>query len=318
MNRNPLDYKRTEISKKSLARRMYEYRYMYLMLIPALAGMIIFCYAPMYGIQIAFKNYKPRSGIWGSKWVGLKYFERMFREPTFATVLRNTLVISGFKLLLSFPAGIIFALLLNEIRNLKFKKFAQTVSYMPHFVSWVVLGGIVRSLLSLNGPVNALVKLLGGSPAIWLTKSNYFLLILIVTDIWQTMGWGSIVYLAAIAGISSDQYESAQIDGATRFQQMRYITLPSILPVVLTMFILRVGHIMNAGFDQIFNLYSAIVYDVADIIDTYSYRVGLIDNNFSYSSAIGLFKNVLGFVLMLAVNALTRIKDGKPDKEKRL
>lgn len=306
MMSNPLEMRRTDVTRKPLRVRIYEYRYLYLMLIPAVAAMIIFCYAPMYGIQIAFKNYKPRSGIWGSQWVGFKYFLRMFREQTFMTVLRNTLVISGLRLVICFPAGVIFALMLNEIGNQRLKKVAQTISYMPHFVSWVVLGGIVKSLLSLNGPVNALVKLCGGTPAIWLTKSNYFIPIVLVTDIWKSMGWGSIVYLAAMAGIPMDQYESAEIDGASRFQRIWYITLPSILPVVMTMFILRIGNIMSAGFDQIFNLYSAAVYDVADIIDTYSYRVGLIDNNFSYSAAIGLFKNVLGFALMIAVNQLTK------------
>ena len=306
MMSNPLEMRRTDATRKPLRVRIHEYRYVYLMLIPAVAAMIIFCYAPMYGIQIAFKNYKPRSGIWGSQWVGFKYFLRMFREQTFMTVLRNTLVISGLRLVICFPAGVIFALMLNEIGNQRLKKVAQTISYMPHFVSWVVLGGIVKSLLSLNGPVNALVKLCGGTPAIWLTKSNYFIPIVLVTDIWKSMGWGSIVYLAAMAGIPMDQYESAEIDGASRFQRIWYITLPSILPVVMTMFILRIGNIMSAGFDQIFNLYSAAVYDVADIIDTYSYRVGLIDNNFSYSAAIGLFKNVLGFALMIAVNQLTK------------
>ena len=306
MMSNPLEMRRTDATRKPLRVRIHEYRYLYLMLIPAVAAMIIFCYAPMYGIQIAFKNYKPRSGIWGSQWVGFKYFLRMFREQTFMTVLRNTLVISGLRLVICFPAGVIFALMLNEIGNQRLKKVAQTISYMPHFVSWVVLGGIVKSLLSLNGPVNALVKLCGGTPAIWLTKSNYFIPIVLVTDIWKSMGWGSIVYLAAMAGIPMDQYESAEIDGASRFQRIWYITLPSILPVVMTMFILRIGNIMSAGFDQIFNLYSADLYDVADIIDTYSYRVGLIDNNFSYSAAIGLFKNVLGFALMIAVNQLTK------------
>ena len=306
MMSNPLEMRRTDATRKPLRVRIHEYRYLYLMLIPAVAAMIIFCYAPMYGIQIAFKNYKPRSGIWGIQWVGFKYFLRMFREQTFMTVLRNTLVISGLRLVICFPAGVIFALMLNEIGNQRLKKVTQTISYMPHFVSWVVLGGIVKSLLSLNGPVNALVKLCGGTPAIWLTKSNYFIPIVLVTDIWKSMGWGSIVYLAAMAGIPMDQYESAEIDGASRFQRIWYITLPSILPVVMTMFILRIGNIMSAGFDQIFNLYSAAVYDVADIIDTYSYRVGLIDNNFSYSAAIGLFKNVLGFALMIAVNQLTK------------
>ena len=307
MMTNPLSMRRAEKTKKPLLKRMYEYRHMYLMLLPAIAAMLLFNYGPLYGIQIAFKNFKPRLGIIGSPWVGLKYFERMFREASFLEVFVNTLTISGLKLAFCFPAGVCYALLLNEIRQVRLKKAAQTISYLPHFISWVVAGGLISSMFSLNGPVNALIKALGGKPEIWLSKQGPFLIIVLLTDIWKNMGWGSIIYLAAIAGIPGEQYEAADIDGASRFQQAKYITLPSILPVVLTMFILRVGGIMNAGFDQIFNLYSPIVYDVADIIDTFSYRVGLIDRNFSYSTAIGLFKNVLGFVLMLSVNQLTKL-----------
>ena len=306
MMKNPFEAHRRELTRKSLGQRVWEYRYLYLMLLPAIAAMLFFHYVPMYGIQIAFKDFKPRQGIWGSDRVGLKYFMRMFREYTFLSVLRNTLLISFLKLAICFPAGVVFALLLNEIGNLRLKKAAQTISYLPHFISWVVLGGIVKTLFSLNGPVNALVALFGGEKTMYLTKSGYFIPILILTEIWKTMGWGSIVYLAAIAGVPAELYESAQMDGASRLQRMRYITFPSILPVVVTLFILRVGNIMNAGFDQIFNLYSPIVYDVADIIDTYSYRVGLLDNDFSYSTAIGLFKNVIGVALMLSVNQLSR------------
>ena len=306
MMKNPFEAHRRELTRKSLGQRVWEYRYLYLMLLPAIAAMLFFHYVPMYGIQIAFKDFKPRQGIWGSDWVGIKYFMRMFREYTFLSVLRNTLLISFLKLAICFPAGVVFALLLNEIGNLRLKKAAQTISYLPHFISWVVLGGIVKTLFSLNGPVNALVALFGGEKTMYLTKSGYFIPILILTEIWKTMGWGSIVYLAAIAGVPAELYESAQMDGASRLQRMRYITFPSILPVVVTLFILRVGNIMNAGFDQIFNLYSPIVYDVADIIDTYSYRVGLLDNDFSYSTAIGVFKNVIGVALMLSVNQLSR------------
>ena len=306
MMKNPFEAHRRELTRKSLGQRVWEYRYLYLMLLPAIAAMLFFHYVPMYGIQIAFKDFKPRQGIWGSDWVGLKYFMRMFREYTFLSVLRNTLLISFLKLAICFPAGVVFALLLNEIGNLRLKKAAQTISYLPHFISWVVLGGIVKTLFSLNGPVNALVALFGGEKTMYLTKSGYFIPILILTEIWKTMGWGSIVYLAAIAGVPAELYESAQMDGASRLQRMRYITFPSILPVVVTLFVLRVGNIMDAGCDQIFNLYSPIVYDVADIIDTYSYRVGLLDNDFSYSTAIGLFKNVIGVALMLSVNQLSR------------
>lgn len=305
MMRNPLEMQQAEKSKRSLSLRMWQCRYLYMMLIPAIAAMMLFNYAPLYGIMIAFKKYKPLKGIMGSNWVGFEYFIRMFKEYTFLTVLRNTLWISFLKLIICFPAGVIFALLLNEISVLRFKKTVQTISYVPHFISWVVIAGIIRSFLSLDGPLNQLINALGGEKVMFLSKSNYFIPILILSSLWQNMGWGSIVYLAAIAGIPAELYESAQIDGATRIQRIRYITFPCITPVVLVMFIMRVGHIMNAGFDQVFNLYSPIVYDVADIIDTYAYRVGLLNQNFSYSTAIGLFKNVVGVLLMLLVNYLT-------------
>ena len=291
-------------STQSLGKRMWKYRNMYIMLLPALAAMILFKYVPLYGIQIAFKKFVSVKGIWGSEWVGLKYFLRMFREYTFLRVLRNTLWISFLKLFISYPFGVIFALLINEIYHLRFKKIIQTISYLPHFISWVIIAGIMKNLLSLNGPVNHIIETLGGEKIYFLTKSEAFVPIILVSDIWQTMGWSSIIFLAAIAGISPELYEVAQIDGANRIKCMRYITLPSIMPVVTIMFILRIGRILNAGFDQIFNLYSPIVYDVADIIDTYVYRVGLVDIDFSYSTAIGLFKNVVGVILMLTVNAV--------------
>ena len=311
MMRTPLEMKAQSHSRLPLGKRMWEHKYLYLMLLPALAAMFLFQYAPMYGIQIAFKNFKAIHGIWGSAWVGLRYFQRMFREYTFLSVLRNTLWISFLRLAICFPSGVLFALILNEILPLRMKKIAQTISYMPHFISWVVLAGIIRSLLSLDGAINQLTRLAGAEPVMFLAKSSFFIPILIITDVWKSIGWGSIVYLAAIAGVPAELYESALIDGASRMQRIRFITLPSILPVVMVMFVLRIGHIMNAGFDQIFNLYSPIVYDVADIIDTYSYRVGLINLDFSYSTAIGLFKNVTGMALMLTVNALSRRMDGK-------
>ena len=306
MMQNPLTMKRPDQTKRSLGSRMWQYRYMYLMLVPAMAAMILFHFAPLYGVQIAFRKYNAVGGIWGSPWVGLKYFERMFREATFLTVLRNTLWISFLKLFISFPFGVIFALLLNEITNVRLKKAAQTISYLPHFISWIVLAGIIKSILSLNGPVNQLVAALGGEKVYFITKSSAFIPIIILSDIWKSMGWGSIVYLAAMSGISGELYESADIDGADRLQKIRYITLPSILPVVGVLFVLKTGNIMSAGFDQIFNLYSPVVYDVADVIDTYVYRVGLLNTDFSYSTAIGLFKNVVGLVLMFVVNQVTK------------
>lgn len=303
---NPLEMNARKISNKSLGKRLWDCRYLYILMIPALIAMAIFSYAPMYGIQIAFKDYKPLDGIWGSEWVGLSHFERIFREPTFMTVLWNTLRISILKMLICFPAGVIFALLLNEIQHTRFKKISQTISYMPHFLSWVVLAGIMKIFLALEGPINELIMMLGGEPIYFLAKSSVFVPILIISEIWKGIGWGSIIYLASIASIPTELYESADLDGADRVMKIRYITFPHILPVVSVMFILSIGGILNAGFDQIFNLYSPIVYDVADILDTYVYRVGIMDQDFSYSTAIGLFKNVVGVTLMLTVNYVTR------------
>jgi putative aldouronate transport system permease protein len=265
---------------------------------------------PMYGVQIAFKEFRAVAGIWGSPFVGLKYFSRMFNEATFLLVMRNTFFISFLKIVIVFPMGIVFALLLNEISRRGPKKIYQTISYLPHFLSWIVLAGIVREVTSLEGPVNAVISMFGGTPRMFLTEAASFIPILIITSVWQTMGWNSIVYLAAIAGISKELYESAELDGAGRYRKMVSITLPSILPVVLIMFILRLGNILNAGFEQILNLYNPMVYGVADIIDTYVYRVGLLQMNFSYSTAIGLFKNVVGLVLVVTTNTLTRRMEG--------
>lgn len=303
IRKNPI---RASSGWRCFTKRLYRYRYLYLVSLSALAFMIIFHYVPLYGIQIAFRKFRAVDGIWGSQWVGLTYFTRMFREETFLQVFRNTLIISGLKMFISFPSGVLFALILNEVRNTKVKRTVQTISYMPHFLSWVVIAGVIKSILSLNGPINILLDTLGLDKVMFLTKSSFFRPTVIITDIWKNMGWSSIVYLAAITGIPREQYESSQIDGASRIQQMLYITLPSILPMVSVMFLMRIGRIVNAGFDQIFNLYNPLVYDVGDILDTYVYRVGLKDMNFSYSTAIGLFKNVLGVILLLIMNNVTK------------
>ena len=284
---------------------MKRYKWIYLLIVPALAVAFVFNYMPMAGIQIAFRDFKYTKGIWGSDWVGLKYFTRMFMEPTFLRVFRNTMWISCLKIVIVFPAGVIFALLLNEITNKPAKRIYQTASYLPHFLSWVVLSGIIRDLLSIDGPVNALIELLGGTPQVLLANTQLFVPILVVSELWQSVGWSSIIFLAAITSVGKELYESAEIDGAGRVRKIISITLPSIMPVVMVMFILRLGSIMNAGFDQVFNLYNPVVYSVGDIIDTYSYRVGMFDRNYSYSTAIGLFKNVVGVVLMLTVNFLS-------------
>ncbi|RAV12189.1 ABC transporter permease [Paenibacillus contaminans] len=287
--------------------RWRKYGFYYLMLAPAIVCFIIFNYIPMYGVIIAFKNYRFIDGIIGSPWIGMENFNQLFNDIFFWRILRNTLIISGLHILFGFPAPIVLALLFNEIINGRFKKIIQTISYLPHFMSWVILSGIMIELLSPSrGAINFIITLFGGKPIHFLADPDTFVGVLVASHLWQSVGWGSIIYLAAIAGINQDQYESATIDGANRFQQMRYITLPSLIPVMTVLFILNVGGVMNAGFDQIFNLYNPAVYSVADIIDTYVYRIGLIDTKYGFSTAVGLFKNVVALVLVIGTNYIVK------------
>ena len=285
-----------------------------LMFLPVVAYFVIFKYFPMGGIVIAFKNYKISQGIFGSAWCGLDNFTKAFATPTFARSVRNTLAISGLKLLFGFPAPIILALMLNEVSHPRFKKSVQTVTYLPHFLSWVVLAGMFQQLLSPNnGAVNALLRdVFGVRESIYFLGNNrYFRGTLIVTDIWKNVGWSSILYLATIAGIDPTLYEAATVDGATRWQCTRYITIPSLVSTIVVMLILNVGSIMDAGFDQVFNLYNSAVYQTGDIIDTYVYRYGLGDMKYSLATAVGLFKNVIAFVLVVGTNLITRRISGE-------
>jgi putative aldouronate transport system permease protein len=300
----------TPLAKKNLFAQLNRYKWIYVLFLPLFIFAFIFNYMPMYGVQIAFKEFRPVDGIWGSKWAGLKYFIRMFREPTFLIVFRNTLIISFLKIGIVFPAGILFALLLNEIAAPVAKRVYQTISYLPHFLSWIVLASIIRDITAIDGPINFITEKFGASPQVYLSSSSAFVPILIISDLWHTMGWNSIIYLAAVTGISKELYESADLDGAGRVRKIISITLPSIAPVILIMFILRLGGVLNAGFDQILNLYNPMVYGAGDIIDTYVYRVGLMQMNFSYSTAIGLFKNVVGLLLVLTTNALANRMEG--------
>ena len=280
---------------------------LFLLFLPVLAFLIIFCYKPMGGVVIAFQDFKILEGIAGSEWVGLKNFEKITRTPSFMRVLTNTVKISLLRMVCGFPAPIIFALLLNELQAVKFKKIVQTISYLPHFLSWVILGGIFISFLSpTTGPIGSVMTSLGLEPIYFLGDKKVFIPTLIVTGIWQSVGWGSIVYLAAISGVDTGLYEAAVLDGANRFQSVWHITIPSIMPTVTIMFILNMGGILNAGFDQIFNLYNDAVMSVADIIDTYVYRRGLVEMDYSFSTAVGLAKNVVGFIFVITTNAFAR------------
>ncbi len=296
--------------RRDFARRVRKYRALLIMMIPGLLSVLLFNYVPMYGVVIAFKDFKIRSGILGSDWAGMKYFMKLFKDVNFLPVLRNTILISLYKLFWGFPAPILFALLLNEMRCARYKKLVQTVSYLPHFMSWVVLGGIFSSFLALDGPLNSLISAFGGTPTIFLMKSSSFRSVLVLTDVWKGFGWGSIVYLAALSGVDMEMYEAATIDGANRYQRALYLTLPSIAPVIVISLILNMSGILNAGFDQIFNMYNASVMDVADIIDTYVYRKGLIDMEYSYSTAVGLFKSVVAMLMMIVTNYSAKLLGG--------
>ena len=274
-------------------------RSLYIMFIPVVLFYVMFMYKPMYGVIIAFMDYAPAKGIWGSKWVGLKHFERFFTGPYFGRLLRNTLLLSLYSILFCFTTPIILALLLNEVHCKKYKSVAQTLSYLPHFVSWILLAGIFTRLLSSSGIVNRMLNSLGISSIIFLGDNKWFPFTIISTHIWKEFGYGTIVYLAAVAGVNTDLYEAAQIDGAGHWKQLVHITLPSIVPIIILMTTLSLGNILNAGFDQVFNLYNTVVYESGDIIDTLVYRIGFGSGQFGLSSTAGLFKSLVSAVLVV-------------------
>ncbi|WP_274364264.1 ABC transporter permease [Paenibacillus thermotolerans] len=281
-----------------------------LMVLPPLALIFVFSYIPMYGVLMAFQDYNIFGGFFASPWVGLKHFEMFFTAPEFGRVMRNTIVISLLKFCIGFPAPILLALALNEVRHMVFKRVVQTVSYLPHFLSWVIVAGFVMSMLSTdNGSVNILLEKIGAieEPINFLSIPNYFWSILVATGVWKEIGFASIVYLAAIAGIDPALYEAADMDGASKFKQIWLITLPSITPVVVIFMILAIGNLLNAGFDDILLLgVNPILRDVADVIDTYVYRIGIQNSRYSYATAVGLFKAVISVGLLTMANYIAR------------
>ncbi|WP_341538290.1 ABC transporter permease [Paenibacillus pinisoli] len=290
-------------------RRVLRYRNLYLMLLPAIAYYIIFHYYPMYGATIAFKQFSIIKGINGSPWVGLKHFETLLQLDKFWEVFWNTIVISLYRLLFGFPLPLIVALLLNEVRKMAFKRTVQTIIYLPHFISWVIMGGLLINLLSTDsGIVNQVIRSLGGSSIGFLSDESYFRSTLVGSMIWKEFGWNTIIYMAALAGVNPSLYEAAWMDGANRMQRIWHVTLPSIRTTIIILLILRIGGLMEAGFEQIFVLYHSGVYRVADIIDTYVYRTGLADGKFSLAAALGLFKSIINFVLLIIANQLARMK----------
>ena len=278
-----------------------------LMALPLLIYFAIFHYGPIYGLLIAFKDFYPTKGILASDWVGLEHFKTMFQGLYFWPVLKNTLINSSYNLIFGFPAPILLAILLNEVSNRRFKKVIQTVTYFPHFISWVVLAGIVYEMLSPSrGPINILLSWLGFEPIFFVANVKWFRTVLVGSNIWKEIGWGSIIYLAAITNIDPTLYEVAKIDGANRLQRIWYITLPSIANVVVIMLIFAVGKIINDNFDQIFNLMNNQVMQVADVISTYTYREGIQNLNYGYATAVGLFKNTISFIFVMGANWLAQ------------
>ena len=300
----------TESRFQRARKQFVKWRFYYLLITPALLYFLIFHYIPMAGIVIAFKDISPFGGVQGiidGNWVGLKHFTRFFNSFFFWNVMQNTVEISALKIIFGFPAPIIFALMLNEVVRTAVKRIVQTISYLPHFISWVVVTGLITALLATNsGILTDFLNSLTGESWSFLANPDQFRGILVGSHVWKTIGWSSIIYLAAISGIDSHLYEAAAIDGASRFQMARHITLPGISFVIAILFIFEVGHILDAGFEQILLLYSPAVYGVSDIIDTYVYREGLIRLQYSFAAAVGLFKAILSLILVVGANTMAR------------
>jgi putative aldouronate transport system permease protein len=291
-----------------LVRDLKRDRWLYIFLIIPIAYYIIFKYLPMYGAVIAFKDFKIGQGILGSRWVGLQQFNRLLRTPDFFKILKNTLALNVYALIFGFPVPIILAILLNEVRSAAFKRINQSILYLPHFISWVVLAGIFIQMLSPStGIVNMIMRFFGVEPVYFMASSFWWPIMFVISGIWQGAGWGSIIYLAAVSAIDPELYEAARIDGANKVQQIWHITLPGIKATIAIMLILRMGSMMDVGFEHIYNLQNPAVYDVADVISTYVYRVGIQNAQYSYTTAIGLFQSVISLVLVITTNKITRM-----------
>jgi putative aldouronate transport system permease protein len=279
---------------------------LYLMILPILLYYILFHYKPMYGIIIAFKDFNPSKGIIGSRWVGMKHFIDFVSSMYFLRTLKNTIFINVVNLIFGFPAPIILALLINELKNKYFSKVVQTISYLPHFISLVVVCGMIIDFTRDTGVVNDIIALFGGQRTTLLGFPKYFVPVYVVSDIWQGLGWGSIIYLAALAGIDQELYEAAWVDGAGRWKQTLHITIPGILPTIVILLVLRIGNMLNLGFEKIILLYNPVTYETADVISSYVYRKGLQEFNFSFSAAVGLFNSIVNFILLVGANKISK------------
>ena len=281
-------------------------RYAYVLVIPAIVYYILFHYVPLYGAQIAFRTFNFRSGILGSPWVGLDNFKNFFTSYYFIRLIRNTLMLSIYNIVFGFPAPIILALLINEVRNTYFKRFTQSITYLPHFISLVVVCNFILDFTSRDGVINDIIGFFGVTAIPFMNRTEWFRPIYVISDIWQQIGWGSIIYLAALSGIDQELYEACIVDGGGRFRQMFAVTLPGIAPTIIILLILRMGRIMDVGLEKVMLLYNPSIYETADIISTFVYRKGLIELDYSYSSAVGLFNSVINFILLMAVNRLSK------------
>lgn len=297
-------YKKEPFGKRLII-DFQKHKYKYLLILPIIIYLILFCYKPMYGLIIAFKNYRPTRGIWDSNWVGFLWFETFFKDPYFWRLLRNTFTISGLTILFGFPAPILLALLLNEVRNDKFKRTVQTITYMPYFISLVVTCSLIKIYTMENGLFPQIMSLFGMPKQNLLANPSYFYPLYILSDIWQGIGWNSIIYLAALSGIDQEQYEAAKIDGANRLQQVLHITLPGLMPTITILFILRMGNILNVGYEKILLMYNPSTYEVADVLSTYIYRMGLENQQYSLSTAVGLFNTMVNVVFLLMTNYIS-------------
>ena len=300
------------MTRLGFLRTLTRYQALYLMLIPGVLYFLTFKYAPLLGSIIAFKDYHIAKGIIDSPWVGFRWFENLFTYPQFTRLLRNTLLISLYQILFSFPAPIILALLLNELRKAAFKRLVQTVIYLPHFLSWTLMYGLVYMMFSVQtGVVNNLIGQLGIPPINLLQSNEVFRSLIVGSGMWKEMGWGTIIFLAALTGINPSLYEAARIDGAGRWNQMRYISLPGIMPAIVVLLLLKLGNILDLGFEQIFIFLNPTNYENGDILDTYAYRAGIIQGQYSMTTAIGLFQSVIGFLLLLFANRLSNKTTGE-------
>ncbi len=305
---------RKQRRRDALLRAMRQYPALYMMLAVGVLWFIIFKYVPMAGVVIAFQKYRLSRGLWGSPWVRLRNFARFLGDPYSFRIVRNTFLLAFYNLVFGFPTPIVLALLINEVRDERFKRVAQSVSYLPHFISTVVVVGLLGMLTASDGVINTLLvkPLTAGRPVLFMTRPEWFRTLYVASEIWQDVGWGSIIYLAAIAGIDPELYEASRIDGATRIQNILYITVPLIAPTIRVLFILRMGRLLHVGFEKVYLMYSPGTYETADVIQTYVYRIGVVGGqDFSYGAAIGLFNGVVSLALIASANLISKRASGE-------